>query len=217
MPFSSNGPRGAEIDRDADRNDYENLVLLCGTHHALVDAQPHTYTEGVLHEWKVALEQRVSELIAEGMRTVRFPQLRQVCDAIVSGNVVAESSPLAAPALAEKLKWNGLGPRTAQQIRLGLAQTPQVDVYLSQSASFQPALGQQLRGAFLREYEQLRNAGATGDELFDGLYAFAVTAGIGAADNSAERVRLGSAALAVMTYLFQICEVFEGVPDVDAE
>ena len=46
------GPRGASSLTPAERDRYENLVLLCPTHHALVDAQAETYPVAWLHRVK---------------------------------------------------------------------------------------------------------------------------------------------------------------------
>lgn len=48
---------------DAQRDDYQNLILLCPTHHTLIDRQENepVYTVAVLHEMKVGHEARVLE------------------------------------------------------------------------------------------------------------------------------------------------------------
>ncbi|WP_433063012.1 NB-ARC domain-containing protein [Dactylosporangium sp. CS-033363] len=53
---SPNGPRGASVLTKAERDRYENLVLLCGLHHELIDSQPSTWTVEVLHAVKAAHE-----------------------------------------------------------------------------------------------------------------------------------------------------------------
>ncbi|MEU7872508.1 NB-ARC domain-containing protein [Dactylosporangium sp. NPDC049140] len=53
---SPNGPRGGSPLTRAERDRYENLVLLCGHHHELVDSQPHTWTVEELHAMKAAHE-----------------------------------------------------------------------------------------------------------------------------------------------------------------
>jgi tetratricopeptide (TPR) repeat protein len=51
-PASSLGPRGkSELSRKG-INDPSNLIVLCPTHHAIVDSQLSTYTEEVLKSWK---------------------------------------------------------------------------------------------------------------------------------------------------------------------
>ena len=49
---SPDGPRGDSPLPPLERNRYANLILLCERHHALVDAQPATYTARRLHEMK---------------------------------------------------------------------------------------------------------------------------------------------------------------------
>lgn len=56
---SRQGPRGGFPMCDEDRNQHPNLVLLCGVHHDLIDAQPHTYSVQVLRQMKADHEERV--------------------------------------------------------------------------------------------------------------------------------------------------------------
>lgn len=49
---ANNGPRGRPDLTDEERTSYNNLILLCGTHHTLVDRQPDTYTAELLKGWK---------------------------------------------------------------------------------------------------------------------------------------------------------------------
>ncbi len=51
----------------ADRNRYENLILLCNTHHQLVDAQEATYTAERLRGIKEDHERWVEECLAKGI------------------------------------------------------------------------------------------------------------------------------------------------------
>lgn len=56
---SRQGPRGEVPIKDDERNRYPNLVLLCGVHHDLIDAQPYTYSVQVLRQMKVNHEDKV--------------------------------------------------------------------------------------------------------------------------------------------------------------
>jgi hypothetical protein len=51
----------------ADRNRYENLILLCNTHHQLIDDQEATYTPERLRAVKVDHERWVEDRLAHGM------------------------------------------------------------------------------------------------------------------------------------------------------
>src|SRR5262249_33096106 len=53
------GPRGNFPLRDEDRNKESNLVLLCPTHHKVVDTQIRTYTVAVMRKMKMDHEMAV--------------------------------------------------------------------------------------------------------------------------------------------------------------
>jgi tetratricopeptide (TPR) repeat protein len=53
------GPRAGEIETES-LDGYDNLILLCATHHKLVDDQPHEYSSERLRSIKLAHEQRVT-------------------------------------------------------------------------------------------------------------------------------------------------------------
>lgn len=79
------GPRG-EISIESPRIDlYENLILLCPTHHTLVDAQPEKYTVDVLHQMKRIHESWVDLNLrapnrAEEFHYVPDPAYESFCD-----------------------------------------------------------------------------------------------------------------------------------------
>lgn len=55
-----NGPRGIE---DGGDDTYENLILLCPTHHRLIDkAKKGTFTEEMLIQWKYEHENKIREV-----------------------------------------------------------------------------------------------------------------------------------------------------------
>jgi hypothetical protein len=64
-----------------------------------------------------------------------------------------------------------------------------------------PDFPERLKEGFLAEYERLRAADFTGDELFISMREFS-------SGGSSEFVRQ-AAGLAVLSYLFESCEVFE--------
>lgn len=64
---SRQGPRGdAELDAEA-RNRADNLIVLCPEHHAVIDAQPRTYSTTVLRQMKADHERRIAEAV--GLRS----------------------------------------------------------------------------------------------------------------------------------------------------
>lgn len=58
---SSDGPRGKDGITQKQLNSHENLILLCPTHHDLVDTQHETYPASMLGEWKKIREQSIAQ------------------------------------------------------------------------------------------------------------------------------------------------------------
>ena len=54
------GPRGIAGQTEAELNAVENLIVLCPTHHTLVDCQPETYTADLLRSYKQTHETTVA-------------------------------------------------------------------------------------------------------------------------------------------------------------
>lgn len=50
--IGKNGPRYDNSLSNSELNSPENLIILCPTHHTMVDKQPEAYTSAELHKWK---------------------------------------------------------------------------------------------------------------------------------------------------------------------
>ena len=71
---SSTGPRGTGGLTEKELKSHNNLILLCPTHHVLVDGQPETYTVEVLRDWKQRHEARMRKRVTPIQEDVK-PQL----------------------------------------------------------------------------------------------------------------------------------------------
>jgi hypothetical protein len=66
-PHSPGGPRGEEdAPRDLNRDSYNNWVLLCATHHRLVDGQSHAHSAEWLSRAKMSHERWIDERLSGG-------------------------------------------------------------------------------------------------------------------------------------------------------
>lgn len=65
---SDNGPRGKTGLTDDEKNSPENLILLCGHHHPVVDKQHETYPAPLLQKWKREHEAKYQPATAEAIR-----------------------------------------------------------------------------------------------------------------------------------------------------
>lgn len=56
-------PRHDKTQTESERNAYPNLLLLCGTHHKLVDSNPKRYTVELLKKMKTEHEDEIKKRI----------------------------------------------------------------------------------------------------------------------------------------------------------
>lgn len=208
---SSNvGPRADPSMTDTDKNAYENLVLLCGVHHPLVDKQDNTYSIEILHAWKSTLERWVEERLTEGMRLVQFAELRVICDSIVTGASQLGSTALTSVPPADKMDANEMTSRSSYRMQLGLLQAPQVAQFIGEYATrIDPTFPGRLRAGFVTEYDRLHSSGLRGDALFLAMQRFSASGAADLAATQEVRFEREAAGLAVLCHLFEICDVFK--------
>jgi hypothetical protein len=71
VAMSPSGPRGNNELSLADKDDYSNLLLLCPTHHALVDSDPEKWTVDKLKLMKLEHERWVSSQLEQGRIVIK--------------------------------------------------------------------------------------------------------------------------------------------------
>ncbi|MDO6658003.1 HNH endonuclease signature motif containing protein [Anaerobacillus sp. 1_MG-2023] len=62
---SENGPRGSEIYLNKSKDTYENLILLCPTHHRNIDKAPKEFSVAQILDWKKNHEKKVENALSE--------------------------------------------------------------------------------------------------------------------------------------------------------
>ena len=67
---STKGPRGKIDLTENELNAAENLILLCPTHHRLVDTQHETYPANLLKEWKQKHESKMQKPLSANLESV---------------------------------------------------------------------------------------------------------------------------------------------------
>lgn len=117
--------------------------------------------------------------------------------------VAYEPIELALPVQA-KIELNKLGENSVQRITDGLSQASRVAGFIEFQTSLIPSFGKQLVNAFKRDYYGALADGLDPDEVFDFLVDSAYS---NAGPIDTPQVR--AAALSVVAYLFEICEIFE--------
>lgn len=201
VAHSDKGPRADPSFPPEKRNLAENLILLCPTHHVLVDAQDSTYTIDELRRWKQEQERFVRDALGAKIRAVGFAEL----DLATRNLLATPAEPLdkITPPLKprEKMALNGLSFATENTLNVGYLRYQDVDEFIGRTETIEPGYGDKLAAGFRTEYRRLANSGLTGDALF---LALAEWSGQGRTDLESK-----AAGVAVLTYLFHVCDVFE--------
>lgn len=207
---SDDGPRSNHALTPAERDAYDNLILLCPTHHMLVDKQANSHTVDDLRRWKRDVEARYDARQGEQVGQVTFVELRAACEGIVSATGLASTALTAVPP-AEKMLANDLSARVGNLMTMGLAQAPQVARFLEDTATRLDAVfPRRLRAGFVAQYDYLfEDEGLRGDALFLGLLRFARAAALPPDVSVEDAFTYEAAALAVLCHLFEVCDVFE--------
>ncbi|MEI2358993.1 hypothetical protein [Priestia megaterium] len=200
---SNEGPRPNPNLTDKERDSYNNWILLCGFHHDLIDAQSKTYTVKEIRKWKKDLEERIDRQLKEAMTEVTFTELEQVTEVIVNNDFKSsETDDYTIIPPKEKMEKNELGNVTHQFLLMGMVQFQAVKEYIESIRELIPSFPVKLSSGFQQEYLRLKNEqNLSGDDLFLAMINFACPNGV--------NLKRHAAGIAVLTYLFHICEVFE--------
>lgn len=179
---------------------YENWILLCKPCHTKVDIKPIHYSTPWLIEQKQKHERWIQERIATAMPTVTMTELDMVIQSILAAEKLPSEDFMVTPP-QQKMDKNGLTIQTRQLILTGISRTEEVDHYIQHMAKISPDFPEKLTAGFVVNYQKFWNAGLRGDALFESMHLFA------AQESSDFLYR--AAGLAVLTHLFEKCEVFE--------
>jgi hypothetical protein len=183
---------------DKDRDSYENRVLLCPTHHIEIDKDPNLYTVEKLLEIKTNHEAWVKESLRKEEISITFVELEATTQFLVSKEIqIGEAISVIPP--KDKINKNQLSASVEEYIKIGMLKSRLVSQYITQHPDVD--FGERLKKGFVDKYLEFKNNGMSGDEIFLELFEFASS---GSSDFKKQ-----AAALAVLTYFFETCEVFE--------
>jgi len=201
---SPGGPRYDASMSDIQRGSAENLIYLCGPHHDAIDSQLEKHTAAFLRDAKTAHESAVARAVKSALGNVTYEELGVICGAISSAPNPSEPTPveLALP-IQDKIALNNLGQISAERISAGLSQASRVAAFIAFQQQTAPNFGKTLVSRFKADYFAAEAEGLDADGIFDSLVLTAY-------DNSGPRATsaVQAAALAVVAYLFEICEIF---------
>lgn len=186
---------------DEERDCYDNLIFLCPTCHSKIDKQPDDYPAEVLLQIKREHEAWVNNQLSNGIVSVSFAELDVAAKAIVSGKHSSGTDDFSVIPIDEKIKKNELSDSVRSLIASGLAKSDEVERFLSKMATnIDDGFPERLKTGFRDKYLEFKQT-SHGDELFYVLLRFA--------QQGNNEFVYQAACLAILSYLFHICEVFE--------
>lgn len=200
VAHANQGPRADPAYPAELRDRYENLILLCAHHHELVDKQENTYTIDDLRHWKAGHELWVRGRLTAEIPSITFAEMEMVTKGLLAAPLSEDYSfTLTTP--RDKLNRNGLTERVNFLVTIGFSKVREVAKFVNFIGQVVPDFGDALKAGFIGKYNELKEQGIEGDALFEALHQFA--------SGDSRDFRHQAAGLAVLMYLFEICEVFE--------
>lgn len=185
---------------DDERDNVRNLIYLCTDHHTIIDKVEDDWPSSVLQELKENHEKQVRQAMEEAFSDVAFPELQNAVSWVTNQAPAASGSfDIIAP--EEKITKNALTNGSRHIIAAGLMSRATVREYVEAEAQLDPDFPERLKAGFLEEYYARRKEGHKGEELFELMCAFA--------QRGLRRQADKIAGIAVLVYLFEICDVFE--------
>jgi len=186
---------------DQQRDGIENLLYVCPTHHTIIDKAAAHWPIDKLLTLKGAHEDKVRSAIEDAFANIAFPELANAIAWLTTDPIMSDGDFKLVPP-GEKIRKNSLSAGSRNIILAGLTARPTVAAFVESQAQLDENFPDRLRSRFLSEYLKLRHEmGLSGDVLFETMCSFAQTG----AKNTAEK----TAGLAVLVYLFEICDIFE--------
>lgn len=186
---------------DEERDAVENLIYMCGDHHTIIDKVEEDWPVDKLIALKAQHESTVRTVVQDGFASVAFPELAAALSWVSRDAPAPPSADFSLVPPEEKIQKNELSNGSRHTIAAGLSCRRTVAQFVESEAQLDPDFPERLKAGFLAEYYSLRSKGHKGDVLFEMMCAFAQRG----AKSQAER----TAGIAVLVYLFEICDVFE--------
>lgn len=195
---SQHGPRPNPDGFSEKTNEYENLILLCANHHQLVDGQPNTYSVRVLKEWKIDHEAWFLNLsVTNDFNTGNLDSIRWPAEY----TTLSPSTDFILKPVREKIAFNGLSEIVKDHILKGLSRVGEAKRHIREQSRLTPDYAERLLTPLVYRYNELKEDGYNGDLIFATLVRFAC----GNSNDASKR----AAALSLIVYFFERCEIFE--------
>ena len=173
---ADDGPRGKPDLTAKERNAPDNLILLCPTHHVVVDKQYETYPAPLLRDWKDKRERPHKAQLSARIGQIGYVEIEFAAKALMA-TTADQPGDLSNVPPKEKIEKNGLGQISSNLLLMGSAKSKECQDLIVKSSQLIRDFGHRLRAGFVTEYRRLRTKGLAGDDLFMAMYDWAAGSG----------------------------------------
>lgn len=184
---------------EQERNAESNLIYLCPNCHTKIDKQEFDYSVDYLLTLKANHEKWVENRLSSAMDDFSFAELKIATKAIASGKM-SDSMNFHVIPPQDKINKNNLSGDVASYLAMGLSKSGEVSQFLSLMSQADDGFAERLQEGFKSKYDELKKS-YDGDTLFFEMMSYVLDW------NNDFKVK--SAGLALLSHMFNICEVFE--------
>lgn len=197
-------PNAARYDpsmSDQERDAIDNLIYMCPGDHTIIDKVEADWPVDKLINLKKNHEETVKIAMEQAFADVAFPELERVIAWVTEEAPAVPVGGFDIIPPDAKIKKNELSNGSRNIIIAGLTARPTVAGFVESQTQLDADFPEKLKAGFLAQYYKFRSQGIKGDVLFEMMCSFSQRG----AKSNADR----AGGLAVLVYLFEICDVFE--------
>ena len=184
---------------DKEKNSESNLMVLCPTCHAKIDNDEKQFTVEKLLEIKKSHEIWVQDGIREQMSNVTFAELEVTIGYLVNNTNNENDSEISFIKPKDKIAKNNLTADIDCLITSGMARVSDVKNYLSSNPDM--TFAERLRSQMISKYKELQENEKDANAIFYELLKYA--------SHNSRDPKMHAAALSVVVYFFEVCDIFE--------
>lgn len=183
-----------------ERNAPKNLILLCPNDHTHIDRDEVTYSVQELHRIKKEHLEFITKSIKVELPNVTFAEVQVVVSYLVSnGSEYDTVASLDHVTPKEKIDKNALSIENANLITMGMTRVRQVKDYLNTNPDVN--FSERLRTKLSKHYNEEKEEELDPNNIFSNMLEY-----LSAGSND---FKTRAAALSVLTYFFETCDIFE--------
>ena len=200
---SENGPRGDDTFPKENLDEYENLILLCPTCHKKIDKQVNSYSSTYLQKIKDNHEKWIDEQLEISNIEISSKELDIIIRNLSSGdyNPPFSFEEFEHIDVSDKINKNEFTNKVKRLLDIGLMKTYEVKSFVTEMDKIDKKFINNLKSFFKDKYLELKEENNNNDEIFLELWDYIKNDSYSFSENAA--------ALSVLCYMFELCEVFE--------